>query len=212
MYSLDDYSSVNLKTKRIMAGTVLFRVYSEEYHQTLGVDAAWYFGKTKDNRFDDPKQEYGVLYCGTSKEPTILETLDHSRFIAKIIDKTQKITFVTDKDLVMRNMAAIVLLDNLRLVDFTGTGYAINDVSFDISNCPRSEAQKYSRKIYENPHGYDGIIYHPRTCPKFESIVLFENRIKKPDLIWDGNLNEDMREECIDILFDHGIGYIPNND
>ena len=52
---------------RITVGGPLFRVHRHDR-------GPLFFGKTGDNRFDDPRQGYGVLYAGLTEACAFIET------------------------------------------------------------------------------------------------------------------------------------------
>jgi hypothetical protein len=72
--------------------------------------APLFFGKTGDNRFDDPRGEYGVLYAGASEGCAFIETFG----------EPLDFPFVTRAQIDVRKLSEIELMKSLRLVDLSG--------------------------------------------------------------------------------------------
>lgn len=118
------------------------RLHPEEY-------PALYFGKGRENRFDDPESEYGVLYVAEDEFGAFVET-----FL-----RNPKLTLVAQDELAKRTLSEIEANTDLSLVDLTGKGLQRAGVTGDVSTAPHEETWALSRAIHEHPSKPDGIRY-----------------------------------------------------
>jgi hypothetical protein len=81
----------------------LFRVHRARH-------GALFFGTSGENRFDDPRKEYGVLYAGLSPACAFIETFG----------EPLDVPFVTEAQLAERKLTLIEARAPLRLVDLRG--------------------------------------------------------------------------------------------
>src|SRR5687768_344385 len=85
-----------------------------------------FFGKTARNRFDDPRQDYGVLYAGLSYDCAFVETLGHNVGIGSVASTSPGPTVphggrVISRDRLRATHLALVFPSRpLRLLDLTG--------------------------------------------------------------------------------------------
>lgn len=111
--------------------------------------SALYFGKGRENRFDDPRSEYGVLYVAEDEFGAFVET-----FL-----REPKLTLVARDELAKRRLSEIEASTALSLVDLTGKGLQRAGVTGDVSTAPHEETWALSRAIQEHPSRPDGIRY-----------------------------------------------------
>jgi hypothetical protein len=118
------------------------RLHPEEF-------SALYFGKSRENRFDDPESEYGVLYVAEDELGAFVET-----FL-----RNPELTLVARDELAKRTLSEIETSKELSLVDLTGKGLQHAGVTGDVSTAPHEETWALSRAIHEHPRKPDGIRY-----------------------------------------------------
>jgi hypothetical protein len=133
------------------------RMHPEEY-------SALYFGKGRENRFDDPRSEYGVLYVAEDEFGAFVET-----FL-----RNPKLTLVARDELVKRRLSEIEASADLSLVDLTGKGLQRAGVTGDISTALHEETWALSRAIYEHPSRPDGIRYRLKHDLERIGIAIFD--------------------------------------
>lgn len=126
--------------------------------------AALYFGMSRENRFDDPKSEFGVLYVAEDEFGAFVET-----FL-----RDPKLTLVARDELVKRRMSQIEASANLSLIDLTGKGLQRAGVTGEISTAPHEETQALSRAIHEHPSRPDGIRYRLKHDLERIGIAIFD--------------------------------------
>lgn len=118
------------------------RLYDSEY-------SPLYFGKKRENRFDDPKGKYGVLYVAEDEFGAFVET-----FL-----REPELEFIAEDVLRVRQLCEIEASEELALVDLTGEGVQHAGVRGDVSTAPHEEVQPLSRALYEHSSRPDGIRY-----------------------------------------------------
>jgi hypothetical protein len=118
------------------------RLHPEEF-------SALYFGKGRENRFDDAEGEYGVLYVVEDELGTFVET-----FL-----RNPELTLVARDELARRTLSEIEASRELSLVDLTGKGLQHAGVAGDVSTAPHEETRALSRAIHEHPSKPAGIRY-----------------------------------------------------
>jgi hypothetical protein len=118
------------------------RLHPEEF-------SALYFGRSRENRFDDPESEYGVLYVAEDELGAFVET-----FL-----RNPELTLVARDELAKRTLSEIEASKELSLVDLTGKGLQHAGVTGDVSTAPHEETWALSRAIHEHPRKPDGIRY-----------------------------------------------------
>lgn len=133
------------------------RMHPEEY-------SALYFGKGRENRFDDPKSEYGVLYVAEDEFGAFVET-----FL-----RDPRLTLVARNELAKRRLSEIEARTDLSLVDLTGKGLQRAGVTGDISPAPHEETWALSRAIHEHPSKPDGIRYRLKHDLERIGVAIFD--------------------------------------
>lgn len=133
------------------------RLHLEEY-------PALHFGRGRENRFDDPRGEYGVLYVAEDEFGAFVET-----FL-----REPSLTLVAKEELAGRILSEIEAIGDLSLVDLTGKGLQRAGVTGDVSTAPHEQTWALSRAIFEHPSGPDGVRYRLRHDLGRVGIAIFD--------------------------------------
>ena len=150
-----------------------FRIHKSKY-------PAIYFAKDAINRFDDPKKEYGVLYCAGDLYGAFIETLGWSTGSRDI----------SERALSTRSLASITSNRPSSLVDSTGSGLARIGADAEIyTGRDRHLSQRWSLALCLHPSQPDGICYISRHDPQRVCYALFENASVELDVADIGQLN-----------------------
>lgn len=123
-----------------------------------------FFGRTGDNRFDDPHRAYGVLYAGESDACAFIEAFG----------EPLDLPFVTEADVSARKLSQVDLLSRVRVVDLTGAGLRRLGADARLFAADHAVAQLWSRALHDHPAQPDGIRYPARHDPKQVAVALFE--------------------------------------
>jgi hypothetical protein len=168
------------------------RLYPEEF-------SALYFGKGRENRFDDPKSEYGVLYVAEDKFGAFVETFLRS----------PKLTLVARDELAKRTLSEIEASTDLSLVDLTGKGLQRAGVTGDVSMAPHDETWALSRAIHGHPSKPDGIRYRLKHDLERIGIAIFDRvAITNLEVTSKGSLADLSNAMLLgEILKENDIGY-----
>ncbi len=164
-----------------------FRIHQSKYQ-------AIHFAKSALNRFDDPKTEYGVLYCAQDFYAAFIETLGWSTGARDI----------STKSLSNRRLASITSSRAFQFIDLTGSGLA--HIGADAEICTgrdRSLSQFWSRALWAHSVEADGIRYISRHDPQRVCYALFDrtaNNLYIKDL---GELNGPMLLKEVGLIIDY---------
>ena len=138
-----------------------FRIHQARY-------GAIYFGRSGDNRFDDPVGEFGVLYAGVDLHAAFIETLGQV-----IPPRRGGPVRVSEGDLMVRRLSLVVAGRPLRLVKVCGGGgLRLTDGRLCTGN--HGPAQRWSRALVEHPQTFEGILYYARHDLDRLSVALFD--------------------------------------
>ena len=125
-----------------------------------------HFGRSGEQRFDDPARAFGVLYASINIRGAFVETFLRNR----------RDRFITLMEIDQRVMAEIRFPEPLRLVDLTkkglfrlGADSRLNDGDYEIS-------QRWARAFHQHRDQPDGILYFSRHDPSCRCIAVFEGR------------------------------------
>ncbi|AKT42250.1 RES family NAD+ phosphorylase [Chondromyces crocatus] len=130
-----------------------------------------FFGRSGANRFDAPREEFGVLYAAADARGSFIETM--GRLPAHRLVPWAEIS--------ARGLAKITPKRALRLVDLTSEGLArIGADSRLTSGDSYDLSQRWILALHEHPEKPDGIVYRSRHDPSRLCAALFD-RIA-PDL------------------------------
>lgn len=125
-----------------------------------------YYGKDADNRFDDPRQEYGVMYTADTPEGAFLEVCVRERPTGNLV-----VLSYFEK----RKLTEVSLSSPLRLVDVTGPGLSLLGLDNRLTTTGSYRvAQRWSRALWNHADCPDGILYCSRFNPSLRSIALFD--------------------------------------
>jgi len=138
-------------------GGPLYRIHAAK-------QAPLYFGKTKDNRFDAPAGEYGVLYAAFTPQGAFVETFGHDTG-TRVLD---------ERELSARALATIHPSRPLRLVDLTGKGLARLGADARLLAGEHEDAQPWSRAFHDQPEKVDGVLYLARHDPSRQCAAIFD--------------------------------------
>ena len=187
-----DLSSRRLPLERI--GGPLFRVHASR-HGVL------HFGTSGDNRFDDPRRAYGVLYAGLSAACAFIETFSDP------LD----VPFVTGAQLAQRKLSRIEVLAPLLLVDLRGSHLRRLGADARLFAGDHAPAQLWSRAFFDHPARPDGLLYRARHDAGEYSAALFDRakpsvraQTARATLASPGN-----RPLLAGLLGKYGLGLVP---
>ncbi len=125
-----------------------------------------HFGVSGDNRFDDPRGVYGVLYVAAAEFGACIETFG----------RKLDIRYVTRRDLERMCMARIEAGNPLRLVNLHGKHLARLGLDASIFAGPHFFAQSVSRALHDHSDAPDGIRYPCRHDDERFAVALFGDR------------------------------------
>ena len=123
-----------------------------------------YFGRTGLNRFDDPREEYGVLYAAQDAFGAFIE----------VYGRDPGLNLVAETDLRGRVLSELTVEGRLRLVDLTGPGAARIGATGAISTDPHELVRPWSRALYEHPTSPQGIYYRLKHALDRKGVAIFD--------------------------------------
>jgi hypothetical protein len=123
-----------------------------------------FFGRTLENRFDDPRREYGVLYAAETLDGAFIETFG----------RNPGLNTVSEGQLSQRSLARIEMARPIRLVDLTGPGLARIGATAAILAGRHDRAQAWSRALWSHPVLPDGLLYRARHDPSCFCVAIFD--------------------------------------
>ncbi|HZO27164.1 MAG TPA: RES family NAD+ phosphorylase [Chloroflexota bacterium] len=123
-----------------------------------------FFGRTLENRFDDPRQELGVLYAAETLDGAFIETFG----------RNPGLNTVSARQLSQRSLARLDVTRPLRLVDLTGPGLARLGTTAAMLAGRHRRAQVWSRALWSHPDRPDGILYRARYDPSCICVAIFD--------------------------------------
>jgi hypothetical protein len=131
---------------------------------------AVHFGRTGDNRFDDPQTAFGVLYIGEDVYCAFIETFGDFRGVIG------QVTLAVE-DLTSGNISQITAARAVRLVDLRGPTLARLGADARLWTADYWVSQQWSRALHDHPSKPDGSLYPARHDPDRVSLALFEDRV-----------------------------------
>jgi RES domain len=139
-------------------------------------DRSLHFGRGGNCRFNDPNNDYGVVYAGEDAGVCVMETL--CREGIQVLAKTDAHNY---------NLFLIIARKSLRLADLSQLNGSptTEDTDRDYFRC-----QQWSRAIWEHPDTIDGIYYKSWQDSTSYCYAIFD-RATKIQAISLGNLPED---------------------
>ncbi len=156
-----------LAIREINAGEPLYRCHSSHH-------GAIYFGRQRQNRFDDPKGQFGVCYLALSPGGAFAETLIR-KSAGQVLQKSDLKTFC---------LSRIEIRKTLRLVHCHGEGLKHNGLDSRISSrVDRYSTQQIACTFHDHENRPDGLIYRAHHDDDQLSVTLFERasgKLAKP--------------------------------
>lgn len=137
-----DFASRLLPTRLLTKGEPLVRIHRTDL-------SVIHFGRTGDNRFDDPARQYGVCYLARSLEAAFAET-----FLRHV-----GATLVSRQALAARSASIVVATDDLRVAMLHGPGLARMGATGAVTSGTYDVSQPWSSAIHDHPEQVDGIMY-----------------------------------------------------
>jgi hypothetical protein len=138
-----------------------------------------FWGKTRANRFDAPRDEFGVLYASED---------EHGAFIETYGDTGTRV--VTTTSLGLRGWARVTPNRDLRLVDLSGAGLAHIGADERLCSGEHEIAQQWSLALWLHPAAIDGLYYRARHDPSRMSVALFDRAAVAVAITRNGGLLE----------------------
>jgi len=129
-----------------------------------------HFGRTGENRFDDPAQDFGVLYASADIRGAFVET-----FLRNRTDR-----FITRTEIGSRLLAEILFPEPLRLVDLTESGLVRMGADSRLHTGDYSVSQRWARALHWHRDQPDGILYCSRLDPSCRCVAIFDGRPARP--------------------------------
>ena len=124
-----------------------------------------YFGKSGRSRFDDPHQQFGVLYAALKSEAAFAEAL--LRQLERML--------ILESALAERALSVISLAP-ISCVNLTAHGLRRLSCDNRIANeLPYRTAGLWSRALFEHPQKPAGILYRSRHNPQLTCVAVFSS-------------------------------------
>lgn len=152
-----------------------------------------HYGRDGKNRYDDPDQNYGVLYLGFDLATALMESVFHKHNWT--VSKKRPLTLAEIKSRLIRVVGA---MDNLELADLTAVNvmaasFGLNLgqlVSRRYNHTKRVSAQMHAMHTPAGKPLFDGILYPSRNNFPSKSIALFDRAASKIKVIGEIDLDE----------------------
>jgi len=170
----------------------LFRVHKENR-------APLYFGRSRENRFDSPGGEYGILYLATDVCCAFRET----------VGRLTQYKIVTRTLLEKRRISQIGVARELLLVDLSsGRGLTPIDADGRLFTGEYRVAQLWALALWNHPDKPDGLYYRSRHDPERFCVALYDRvepelRVENTESFLDESFKE--RLECIVDTYKYGL-------
>jgi hypothetical protein len=162
--------------------------------------APLFFGKTGENRFDDPAHAFGVLYVGESEACAFIETFGEP------LDAP----FVTVAQLTGRKLSTVEVLEPLRLVSLAGGDLRRIGADARLFAADHEVAQAWARALHDHPSRPDGLRYPARHDPGELAVGVFDRA--KPRLqarVAEHTLGDPEAQKLVARLLDkYGLGLV----
>jgi hypothetical protein len=137
-----------------------------------------FYGRTRNNRWDAPAEEYGVLYVGLDARTAFIETFGHETGHP----------FVTRSALAAKGLAEIEASAPLQLVDLTAEGLARLGADDRLCSGDMLLAQRWSRALWQHPQSPGGILYRARHDPSRLAAAIFDRASARISAVMKGGL------------------------
>ncbi len=178
--------SIKLPSFLIDAGELLQHVSRVKYRGD-----SLYYGHDGTNRYDDPKQTYGVLYLGRDLSTALMESVFHKHQWDK--DANRSIALA---EIQSRLVRAVGVLEALQLADLTAEGVMAGYFGLNLQQLA-SRDYTYTQQVSGQVHAmsgnddappFDGVLYPSRNNYPAASIALFERANAKVKVVEDIDL------------------------
>jgi len=152
-----------------------------------------YFGRTKQNRFDAPNSEYGVLYLAENAECAFIETFGQSTGI----------NVVTVSSLSSAGLALVGSNRDLNLIDLANPG-GLARIGADGRLCAGDHrvAQRWSKALQQHPCKPDGLFYRARHDQAFTACALFDTAADALSTVEEGTLMDPRNSDLLARILD----------
>jgi RES domain len=135
-------------------------------------DKMLHFGKSNNNRFDDPQGNYGTLYVSPDLTTAFLESVLHDKKLA-----TPKDRMLTRRFLADYVVKPILLPEPLELADLSAS-YALANLGYNndllTARHGYNDSKALSQTLYKEMPNCDGLVWHSRQGGNTDCIALFE--------------------------------------
>nr|WP_267922386.1 RES family NAD+ phosphorylase [Xanthomonas hortorum] len=171
---------------RIVTGALLQHVSRVGYR-----GAPLYFGRDGTNRYDAPRQDYGVLYLGRDLPTALMESVFHKHQWDR--DARRSIALA---EVERRLVRAVGVLADLHLADLTADGVMAGYFGLNLeqlasrvyTHTQRVSGQVHALREADNAFRFDGVLYPSRNNYPAASIALFDRAQAKVEVIDDIDL------------------------
>lgn len=143
----------------------LIRMDNQLWRIHRRVHGPLFFGKTKKNRFDDPRGDkgaFGTLYAGLDAGCAFIECFGDSAG-----------NVVSRRSLQNRSISKLAILRELNLVDITAEGAAWLGAAGEITAGEHALSQLWSQALYRHPQAPDGLYYRARHDQSRISVAIY---------------------------------------
>jgi hypothetical protein len=127
-----------------------------------------FFDKEPRHRFNAPSKQYGTCYLGRTPEVAMVESILHHMDTTPQSDRTVQIAAVDQLSL-----WEVTLLNDRKLVDFSGPGLVLNNIDGQIATGNHKTARAWSYAIWKDSNCVDGIHYPARHNVQLMCVALF---------------------------------------
>ena len=184
-------AQIELPIYLLTSGNIVYRVHQTKYDPI-------YFGRSGASRFDDPNNQFGVLYLASDCYCAFRET----------IGRFSKYRLISTQLLSTRRVSLIRNNKDLNLVDLTGSGLTKIEADGRLLTGSYKISQSWSKAFYSHPSCPDGIYYRSRHDPSRYCLALYSRCSEFLELTQiDDFLSTNYREILAKILdaYDYGL-------
>lgn len=200
--------SIGLPSYRVEAGELLQHASRTNYR-----NAALFYGRNGQNRYDAPTRLYGVLYLGLDLATALMESVFHKHQWDR--DDKRSISL---NEVRSRLVRAVGVLEALVLADLTAEGVMAGYFGLNAEQLVSRDSthtQQVSAQVHALPGGdgfprFDGVLYPSRNNYPGSAIALFDRAQEKVKVIADIDLAD--HTEWPRFVEQYRIGVEPDPD